>query len=93
VLRPAGQPEAGQPEAGQRSVAVYDIVLGTSTDGGPTPQGKALYRRRGPVAGTPFGDFKHNRGFRRGATSMPLLSGPHGDVAPSSRIVFADMSG
>ena len=30
-----------------------------------TPQGKALYRRRGPTAETPFGDLKHNRGFRR----------------------------
>jgi transposase len=30
-----------------------------------TPQGKAAYRRRGPIAEGPFGDIKHNRGFRR----------------------------
>ena len=30
-----------------------------------TPQGKAAYRRRGPLAEGPFGDIKHNRGFRR----------------------------
>ena len=30
-----------------------------------TPQGRAAYRRRGPIAEGPFGDIKHNRGFRR----------------------------
>jgi len=30
-----------------------------------TPQGMAAYRRRGPLAEGPFGDIKHNRGFRR----------------------------
>jgi len=30
-----------------------------------TDQGKAAYRRRGPLAEGPFGDIKHNRGFRR----------------------------
>jgi hypothetical protein len=30
-----------------------------------TPQGIATYRCRGPIAETPFGDIKHNRGFRR----------------------------
>jgi transposase len=30
-----------------------------------TSQGKAAYRRRGPIAEGPFGDIKHNRGFRR----------------------------
>jgi hypothetical protein len=30
-----------------------------------TPQGLAAYRRRGPLAEGPFGNTKHNRGFRR----------------------------
>jgi transposase len=30
-----------------------------------TPEGIATYRRRGPLAETPFADLKHNRGFRR----------------------------
>jgi len=30
-----------------------------------TPQGIAAYRRRGPLAEGPFGDIKHNHGFRR----------------------------
>jgi len=30
-----------------------------------TAQGKAAYGRRGPLAEGPFGDIKHNRGFRR----------------------------
>lgn len=30
-----------------------------------TPEGAALYRRRAPIAETPFGHAKHNLGFRR----------------------------
>ena len=30
-----------------------------------TPQGLVAYRRRGPLAEGPFGNTKHNRGFRR----------------------------
>ena len=30
-----------------------------------TPQGLVTYRRRGPLAEGPFGNIKHNRGFRR----------------------------
>jgi transposase len=30
-----------------------------------TPQGIAAYRRRGPIAEAPFGQIKHNRGFRQ----------------------------
>ena len=30
-----------------------------------TLQGRAAYRHRGPLAEGPFGDIKHNRGFRR----------------------------
>ena len=30
-----------------------------------TPQGLVTYRRRGPLAEGPFGNTKHNRGFRR----------------------------
>jgi hypothetical protein len=30
-----------------------------------TPPGPAAYRQRGPLAEGPFGNIKHNRGFRR----------------------------
>ena len=41
-----------------------------------TPQGIAAYRRRGPIAEGPFGDIKHNRGFRRfSMRGLPRASG------------------
>jgi transposase len=41
-----------------------------------TPQGIAAYRRRGPLAEGPFGDIKHNRGFRRfSMRGLPRASG------------------
>ena len=30
-----------------------------------SPPGPASYRQRGPIAEGPFGNSKHNRGFRR----------------------------
>jgi hypothetical protein len=44
-----------------------------------TPRGIAAYRRRGPLAEGPFGDIKHNRGFRR--FSMRGLTRAQGEWA------------
>jgi transposase len=44
-----------------------------------TPQGIACYRRRGPLAEGPFGNIKHNHGFRR--FSMRGLSRAQGEWA------------
>jgi transposase len=41
-----------------------------------TPAGIADYRRRGPIAETPFGDIKHNRRFRQfSMRGLPRASG------------------
>jgi transposase len=50
-----------------------------------TPQGIACYRRRGPLAEGPFGNIKHNHGFRR--FSMQGLSRAQGEWAFQNTVI------
>jgi transposase len=56
--RSARQAGAGPPADGDRAAAAMTARLAT-------PHGIAAYRRRGPLAEGPFGNIKHNRGFRQ----------------------------
>ena len=55
--RSARDPASPGKAAGPAATAMADRLK--------TPAGIAAYRHRGPIAETPFGDIKHNRGFRR----------------------------
>jgi transposase len=61
--RDLGQAAAGQPATpapGSYAQAAAAMAARLATD-----PGRAAYRRRGPIAEGPFGNIKHNRGFRR----------------------------
>ena len=59
------------PAGGRRSAAAAAMAARLAT-----PQGHHAYRRRGPIAETPFGDIKHNRGFRRfSLRGLPRVTG------------------
>jgi transposase len=63
-----GSTGPGPPARGQATAAMAARLA--------TPQGIAAYRRRGPIAEGPFGDIKHNRGFRRfSMRGLPRASG------------------
>jgi transposase len=59
-LQRAGTGQPAPPAGGRRSSAAAAMAARLAT-----PQGHHAYRRRGPIAEGPFGDIKHNRGFRR----------------------------
>ncbi len=67
--RSARQPGAGPPANAAGPAAAMAARLAT-------PQGIAAYRHRGTIAEGPFGNIKHNQGFRRfSLRGLPRASG------------------
>jgi transposase len=67
--RTARQAGAGPPANGHGPTAAMAARLAA-------PQGITAYRRRGPIAEGPFGNIKHNLGFRRfSLRGLPRASG------------------
>ncbi len=59
-----------------------------------TPQGIAAYRRRGPLAEGPFGNTKHNRGFRRfSMRGLPRASGEWSFSATVANLILIHRTG
>jgi transposase len=64
--RGLAQTAAGQADPGRRSDGrALSSATAAMAARISTPPGPALYKQRGPIAETPFGNRKHNRGFRR----------------------------